>query len=191
MPRRKKADDKSSAPPNGGSSVNKSKRQKKGPPDKGTTLDQALESISSDNAVFEAQYGNFGAPRKVETPEELWDHFRLYVALRSAIRMNLMPLPLTVVSWCNYLGIARSTWYAWRDENAATYREDLSDIITRVEECIKDQMITGAVTGAYKENIVARITGLSDKQEHDVKVSKTLKDFYDDAGVGAVDETDA
>lgn len=185
MARRKTREDKPNSPPLGGSSF-----KKKDQPDRGTTLDEALATISSDDAKFEAQYGNFGAPRKVESAAELWDHFRLYVALRSAIRMNLMPLPLTVVSWCNYLGIARSTWYAWRDENAATYRPDLSDIITRVEECIKDQMITGAITGAYKENIVARITGLADKQDHNVKVSKTLKDFYDDAGVGAVDETD-
>ena len=167
------------------------RRKKKDAPDKGTTLDEALESIAHDDAAFEAQYGRFGAPRKIESAEKLWDHFKQYVQLRGAIRMNLMPLPLTIVSWCNFLGIARSTWYAWKDENATNYREDLSDIITRVEECIKDQMITGAVTGAYKENIVARITGLADKQEHEVKVAKTLKDFYDDAGVGAVGETDA
>jgi len=136
-----------------------------------------------------------GPPLKIETPEKLWDEFEAYVLFRTdqpgyMVHGKLVPKPLSVLSFLNYLGITSPTWYCWRNEKHAQYRSDLSSIIARIEAIIRDEQISGAVAGSYKENIVARLNGLKDQTDTTVNVTKGLKDFYDDAGVDA-DGTDA
>ena len=102
-----------------------------------------------------------GAPRKYEDPEELWADCFAYFEQRGQIFWNEQPVPFTQGSLCIYLGITQSTWVEWRKS-----REDLSEVITRVDEIIRDQKLSGAVVGAYNANIVARDLGLADKQQH-------------------------
>ncbi|MEL6754960.1 MAG: terminase small subunit [Pseudomonadota bacterium] len=140
--------------------------------------------------------GRMGPPLKIETPEQLWSEFEKYVMFRMEapgfiVHGKLVPKPLSVLSFLSFLGITSPTWYRWRNDQSEHYREDLCSIIARIEAIIRDEQISGAISGAYKENIVARINGLKDQTQHEVAVKKTLKDFYDDAGIGDGTEADA
>lgn len=101
-----------------------------------------------------------GAPRKFESAEELWSQFAQYAEGRMACEMNRQPLPLTIASFCLELGVTQQTWQVWRKD-----RNDLSSVIARIDETIRDQKLSGAMVGAYNHNIVARDLGLADKSE--------------------------
>lgn len=47
--------------------------------------------------------------------------------------------------------------------------KDFSKIVTRIRETIYNQKFTGAASGFFNSNIIARDLGLSDKKELDVK----------------------
>lgn len=115
-----------------------------------------------------------GAPRKYEDAESLWKDCDEYFEARSAIHMNRQPLPFTLASLCLFLDITLETWHEWRRS-----RDDLSDVITRVDSIIRDQKLTGAMVGAYNHNIVARDLGLADKSEVEgrVQVTKVVREI--------------
>ena len=56
---------------------------------------------------------------------------------------------------------------------------DFSKIVTRVRETIYNQKFTGAASGFFNSNIIARDLGLTDKSETKVSVEQPL--FADDA----------
>ena len=78
-----------------------------------------------------------------------------------------VPVPLTIVKMCNGIGIDFNTWKEYKK------RKEFTQFITHVEDLIKDQKITYATVGEFKENIVARITGLADKRE--INAAPTIK----------------
>ncbi len=100
-----------------------------------------------------------GAPRKYEDSEKLWADCDEYFTQRAAMEWNRQPLPFTLASLCLFLDISQETWTQWRS------RDDLSEVVARVDEIIRDQKMTGAIVGAYNHNIVARDLGLADKTE--------------------------
>ena len=102
-----------------------------------------------------------GAPRKYETPEALAIDCEEYFTTRDDMRMNNQPLPYTLASLCLFLDISQETWRTWASE-----RKDLSAVITRVDETIRDQKMVGAMVGSYNHNIVARDLGLADERRH-------------------------
>lgn len=108
-----------------------------------------------------------GAPLKYDTAEALEADCAEYFAKRSQVVWNEQPLPFTQASLCIFLGITQDTWIRWRKD-----REDLSEVITRVDEIIRDNKLSGAYVGAYNSNIVARDLKLADKQ--DVEVNGSL-----------------
>jgi hypothetical protein len=66
---------------------------------------------------------------------------------------------MTISGLCTFLDIVRDTW----DEYRA--REGFTDIVTRVEEIIRDQKFAGAAADLLNANIIARDLGLAEKQE--------------------------
>jgi hypothetical protein len=126
-----------------------------------------------------------GAPRKYETPEALAADCEEYFLKRDTMEMNKQPLPYTLASLCLFLDITQKTWFEWAKD-----RNDLSDVITRVDETIRDQKMVGAMVGSYNHNIVARDLGLADKIEskstvkHETSAAEILKDFLTNAKPG-------
>ena len=60
---------------------------------------------------------------------------------------------------CVHLGISDSTWLEWKKD------KKYSSILTRAESIFKAYNVEGASSGLLKENIIARIEGIKDKQE--------------------------
>ncbi len=81
---------------------------------------------------------------------------------------------MTITGLCVFLDIAESTWRDWRKS-----RKDLSSVMTRVEQIIRQQKFEGAAADLLNPNIIARDLGLADKKElgGDLNV-RTLSDFY-------------
>jgi len=69
--------------------------------------------------------------------------------------------PYSIEELCVYCNISRQTFLNYeKDEN---YKE-FFEVFARVRDIIRGNQITGALAGAYKENIVARINGIGDRQ---------------------------
>jgi hypothetical protein len=81
---------------------------------------------------------------------------------------------MTIGGLCLYLGIDRTTWGEWKSN------KDLSHVVTRAEETIYLQKLTGAAADLLNPNIIARELGLRDAT--DVKHS---------GAVGLTDLSDA
>ncbi|MEP3279371.1 MAG: terminase small subunit [Stappiaceae bacterium] len=82
--------------------------------------------------------------------EEKIFNFAGIIAWTKVSKMRAM----TIAGLCTFLDIDRSTWFAWRS------REGFSNVITRVEEIIRNQKFTGAAAGLLNANIIARDLGL-------------------------------
>jgi len=63
---------------------------------------------------------------------------------------------------CVFLGISRQTW----DDYAE--KDDFMDIVSMVNDCIRDQKFSGAAAGLLNSNIIAREIGLAEKTEHEL-----------------------
>jgi hypothetical protein len=107
-----------------------------------------------------------GPKLKYETDEELLVDCLEYFETRSQMMMNGQPMPYTIGSLCIFLDITQETWRTWAKE-----RKDLSAVITRVNEIIDDQKLSGAMVGSYNHNIVARVLGLADHKNHTGEVT--------------------
>ncbi|MBQ9602430.1 MAG: hypothetical protein IJR42_01295 [Paludibacteraceae bacterium] len=131
----------------------------------------------------------FGRPRKFKTPKELWDAFIAYVEWaennpitvgnerrqkqsakrgeEKAQRKETAPRPYSLVAFRIHAGIKRD-WATF----AATYSKrshDFCGVIQAIEESVRQQMVEQAMVGNYKENLVARINGISDSIKQEVK----------------------
>ena len=115
-----------------------------------------------------------GPKLKYETDEQLLVDCEEYFEQRNQMTMNGQPMPYTLASLCIFLDISQETWRTWAKE-----RKDLSAVITRVDEIIRDQKMVGAMVGSYNHNIVARDLGLADKKDHtgEVTVNKVVREI--------------
>lgn len=68
---------------------------------------------------------------------------------------------MTLRALCLFLGIRRATWNEWRSR-----RDDLAEVIERVEDVIFTQKFEGAAADMLNSNLIARELGLADKQDH-------------------------
>lgn len=82
---------------------------------------------------------------------------------------------MTIGSLCMFLDITFETWCTWRTE-----RDDLSDVITNVEQAIREQKFAGAAADLLNANIIARDLGLVDKSkiDQDIKVEGIEVTFH-------------
>lgn len=126
-----------------------------------------------------------GAPKKIESPEKLYQYFQQYEKYRKSnpklenvynVKLDLQAsiqreIPLTWDSfeiWLRKNGIiAKLDDYKANTNNA--YQE-FSYIIHTIDMEIKDDKMSGAIAGIYQHNIIARDLGLIDKSESNVKV---------------------
>lgn len=112
-------------------------------------------------------------PRKIETPEQLANQFVCYAeyvennpiivtkvfhtgdgrVVSADLRKHR---PMTVESFCMFLGVASRTWRHWRSN-----REDLADMIEMIEDAIYDQLFCLAAANVVKANLVSRKLGLA------------------------------
>jgi hypothetical protein len=67
---------------------------------------------------------------------------------------------MSIVGLCVFLDIDETTWRDWRSN-----RNDLSPIISRVEQIIRTQKFEGASADLLNPSIIARDLGLADKKE--------------------------
>jgi hypothetical protein len=74
----------------------------------------------------------------------------------------LVPRPMSIWSFAIFIGVTRECLYTYaKDQGYEDYHETLNFIF----DMIKNQQYEQAAIGNYKENIVARAIGLSDKTE--------------------------
>lgn len=78
--------------------------------------------------------------------------------------------PFTMNGLCNYLDCSTSYFRVFKCEERAN-KEEFLTVITRIEETIYDQKFSGAASGFFNANIIARDLGLTDKKEVDNKHS--------------------
>ncbi len=92
----------------------------------------------------------------------LWEakafHYQGEVTIEKLPKMRAM----TIGSLCMFLDITFETWSTWRTE-----RDDLSEVITNVEQAIREQKFAGAAADLLNSNIIARDLGLVDKSKID------------------------
>lgn len=81
-------------------------------------------------------------------------------------RGRTAPAPLTVQGFTAHAGVSRSTYYA-----ALKREDDVGEMLERIDNAIKDALVSGALVRAYDASITARVTGLADKTESTVNAT--------------------
>ena len=76
---------------------------------------------------------------------------------------------MTITGLSAFIGVAERTWRGWSNPASAGFHEDLSPIVFRVEQIIREQKFTGAASGMLNPLIIARDLGLPDKYEDPVE----------------------
>lgn len=122
---------------------------------------------------------NEGRPRKFKSPEDLWDAFVLY---KEWVKSN----PILVHDYVGKDGVevfrqrerplVMEGFQHWLVDQGyigfpdidpyldGTYAE-FSSISRAIKNCVRQEQITGGMTGIYNPSITARLNGLTDKQE--------------------------
>lgn len=82
-----------------------------------------------------------------------------------------MMRPFTLHGLCLYLDCNTQYFKTFKAQLKAEDK-DFNTILTRIEETIYSQKFSGAASGFFNANIIARDLGLADKKELDKKVTK-------------------
>ena len=72
--------------------------------------------------------------------------------------------PYTLSGLCIYLGCSESYFRTFEFNNTENV-DDFIAVIETIKDIIKTQQYEGAIVGAFKENIIARLQGLKDSQD--------------------------
>jgi hypothetical protein len=81
--------------------------------------------------------------------------------------------PYTLSGLCIYLGCSESYFRTFKSKNTEG-SEDFLTVIAIIEDIIKTQQYEGAIVGAFKENIIARMQGLKEQTENtNLNIDKT------------------
>lgn len=78
---------------------------------------------------------------------------------------------MTIGGLCLFLDIDRTTWPEYGK------KDGFSQVVTRVEEVIRDQKFAGAAADLLNPNIIARDLGLAEKQEYEHGVTSEFGQF--------------
>lgn len=100
---------------------------------------------------------------------------------QSEIALAELPVmkPYTLQGLCRYLDCNTVYFNQFKDNLKETdpQYEGFSKILTRIREVIYEQKFSGAASGFFNANIIARDLGLADKKDVEKKVTKlTFKD---------------
>lgn len=84
----------------------------------------------------------------------------------SEIEMAQIPhkQPFTIQGLCLYLGCSSSYFRNFKNSDRGK-EEDYASVIEKIEETIYNQKFSGAASGFFNANIIARDLGLADKAE--------------------------
>ena len=119
-----------------------------------------------------------GRPKKLNSPDEVWDLFQGYLkwASDNPIRKmvfvgkdgnkdyELIDRPLSIFGFEMYCFENEVTISHYLENTNKSY-EDFCTISMRVKNYIKEQQVSGGMSGLYNANLTARLNGLTDKQE--------------------------
>jgi hypothetical protein len=128
----------------------------------------------------------------IETPEKMWELFEAY---RKDVKDNprfvfdyvgkdgtevRKPLerPLTMEGFKTFCYDNEVTLDHYIKNTDGRY-EEYSPIITRVRDAIRNDQIEGGMVGQYNSNITARLNGLVDKKETEIKGGLNIPNLPD------------
>ena len=137
-----------------------------------------------------------GKKKYIETPQKLWE---LFVAYKKEVKENPIIVkdwvgkdseqvyrekekPLTMVGFQCY--ICEHTEINYPDishylENKDNRYADFVHISSRIKDEIKNDQITGGMTMIYSQNLTARLNGLIDKKETEIKGGLNIPNLPD------------
>lgn len=107
----------------------------------------------------------------VNNPFEEEDFVRGGEMAGSKVHLNRMR-PFTIHGLCLFMHVNTKYFndFEYRiEEKEDRLSKDFSEVITQIRETIHDQKFSGAAAGFFKENIIARDLGLTDKKDLSVK----------------------
>lgn len=116
-----------------------------------------------------------GRPPKFKTAQELAKAFEDYKAFCEAHPFEIVttfkgeesvrtiPRPYTLCGFMVFVDSMKE-WYDWA-KYTRTRGEDFCGVITRIEVEVRDQQVTGGMSGMYNANLTARLNGLTDKKD--------------------------
>ncbi len=89
----------------------------------------------------------------------------------SSVELIEIPVkrPYTMGGLCLYLGCNEAYFRNFKHQDTGKL-EDFSQVIDQIQKTVYDQKFTGAASGFFNANIIARDLGLADKKEIDATV---------------------
>lgn len=132
-----------------------------------------------------------GRPRNMKKPEELlkiWDEYKSFIDANNDIEQVVTPKgdivnreikkPYLKVGFEAY--VFRKYKFSIKDYLSNKY-EEFSDVVTCIRNEWEEDQISGTITGKYKApNLVARLNGLTEKQEINLNAKK-LPEWFDES----------
>lgn len=128
-----------------------------------------------------------GKHKYIENPDKLWELFEAYrkeVKDNPRVKVEYVgkdghkvetPIerPLSIDGFYTYGYDKGVTIHHYFDNTNGAY-DDYWGIVTRIRKAVKAEQVDGAMTGFYNPNLTARINGLVDSKEHNVKTEQPL-----------------
>jgi hypothetical protein len=139
------------------------------------------EEIKAKAEIKIKEKNKVGRPRKIETPEIMWEYFEAYITKTKSnpILKHVFvgkngestyeerERPLTYEGFSNFLESIEVTQsppdhYFWNVDNKYT---DFLAICARIKKCIRENQIEGGMAGIYNPSITQRLNNLVEKSE--------------------------
>jgi len=138
-----------------------------------------------------------GRHKNIETPEELWGYFEEYEKWCEANPVVQGDYVGQLAEYVEHKHKRPYTWFGfesfvWRikgvisdlghyERNLEGRYSDFVPTIKKIKDCIKDQQVSGAMTGVYNANLTARLNGLTEKTENknDTKIDGKITFTFD------------
>lgn len=130
-----------------------------------------------------------GRPKKIESPDMMWELFQKYVKETKSTPILVHDFigkegrseyrererPLTMEGFSCWVADNGYMWgiYDYFNNKGGGYKE-FSSICSRIKEKIRQDQITGGMVGIYNPSITQRLNGLVDKTESKVTVEQPL-----------------
>ena len=72
---------------------------------------------------------------------------------------------MTMEGLCTFIGVSIRSFNDWGRPNSRQYREDLSPVVSRVKQFMREQKLSGAAAGVFNPMIIARDLKLREHNE--------------------------
>lgn len=135
---------------------------------------------------------NTGRPKSIATPEILWKYACDYFQMRDESPWPTHDVIRSGDNAGKNIYIDKQEPYTWEGLDDYLFEHDVIsrledykankdnryaefvDVVTRIRKIMYDQKFRGAAIGAFKENIIARDLGLTDKTENTIIAEQPL-----------------